>query len=243
MAFILHEINLFYKQFVTRKISANQIMKERKKMPKTISIIASCLVLILYSGCVSQDKYRELVTEHNSTRSQMKEDKEALFKLQAQNNQLLKENQKLLTAIDDLQFKLNSEKCTAEQSEKIISKATPPTDELLGPYSILLSSCQLQESVQKVLEKYKETDLKPFVVKVDLKDKGVWWRIFSGRYETRESAVDEKNTSGLADKIVLKATPADSVIAHDDHEADSTIAHDDENEPADDKSLLVRSEL
>jgi hypothetical protein len=83
-----------------------------------------------------------------------------------------------------------------------------------------------------VLEKYKETDLKPFVVKVDLGEKGVWWRIFSGHFDNRESANDEKDNSGLSDKIVLKAT-----------QADPTLAHDDENEPVNNKSLLVRSEL
>ena len=83
-----------------------------------------------------------------------------------------------------------------------------------------------------MLAKYKDANLEPFVVKVDLGEKGVWWRVFSGHYETRESAVVEKNNSDLSDKIVLKATQADSVLAHDD-----------ENEPANDKSLLVRSEL
>ena len=211
-------------------------MKERKDMPKKITIIASCLVLVLYSGCVSQDKYRKLETEHNSTQTQMKEDKETLFTLQAQNKQLLSENQRLLKTIDELNLKLDSEKSADELTEKIISKTAPSTapstDKLLGTYSILLSSCQLQESVQKVLAKYKDANLEPFVVKVDLGEKGVWWRVFSGHYETRESAVDEKNNNDLADKIVLKATQADSVLAHDD-----------ENEPANDKSLLVRSEL
>jgi hypothetical protein len=190
----------------------------------------------LYSGCVSQDEYRKLETEHNSTQTQMKENKETLFTLQAQNKQLLSENQRLLKTIDELNLKLDSEKSADELTEKIISKTAPSTapstDKLLGTYSILLSSCQLQESVQKVLAKYKEANLEPFVVKVDLGEKGVWWRVFSGHYETRESAVDEKNNSDLADKIVLKATQADSVLAHDD-----------ENEPANDKSLLVRSEL
>ncbi|MCP4622741.1 MAG: hypothetical protein GY850_04320 [bacterium] len=206
-------------------------MKERKEMPRKITIIASCLVLVLYSGCVSQDKYGKLETEHNSTQTQMEEDKENLIKLQAQNKQLLSENQRLLKTIDELNLKLDSEKSADEQTEKIISKTAPSTDES-GSYSILLSSCQLQESVQKVLSNYKETDLEPFVVKVDLGEKGIWWRIFSGHFATRESANDEKDNSGLSDKIVLKAT-----------QADSTLAHDDENETVNNDSLLVKREL
>ena len=157
-------------------------------MLKKIIIIASCSVLILFSGCVSQDKYRKLESEHNSTQTQMKEDKEANFKLQVQNKKLLSENQRLLKTIDDLMLELKNEKSTDEQTEKIISKTAPSTDGLPRPYSILLSSCQLQESIQKVLSYYKETNLEPFVVKVDLGDKGVWWRIFTGRFETRKIA-------------------------------------------------------
>jgi len=204
-------------------------MKERKEMLKKITIIASCSVLILFSGCVSQDKYRKLESESNSTQTQRKGDKEASFKLQVQNKKLLSENQRLLKTIDDLKLELKNEKSTDEQTEKIISKTAPSTDELPRPYSILLSSCQLQESVQKVLANYKETNLDPFVVKVDLGEKGVWWRIFTGHFETREIANDEKNNIGLADKIVLKENHADSILAQDG-----------ENEVVNIKSLLVQ---
>ncbi len=197
-------------------------------MLKKITIIASCSVLILFSGCVSQDKHRKLESEQNSTQTQMKEDKEASFKLQVQNKKLLSENQRLLKTIDDLKLELKNEKST---DEKIISKTAPSTDELPRPYSILLSSCQLQESVQKVLANYKETNLDPFVVKVDLGEKGVWWRIFTGHFENREIANDEKNIIGLADKIVLKANQADSMLAQDG-----------ENEVVNNKTLLVQKE-
>ena len=69
-------------------------MKERKEMLKKITIIASCSVLILFSGCVSQDKYRKPESEQNSTQTQRKEDKEASFNLQVQNKKLLSENQR-----------------------------------------------------------------------------------------------------------------------------------------------------
>jgi hypothetical protein len=227
-------VNLFILQKVRdpKKISVNQIAKERKKMPKIISIIVSCLVLVLYSGCVSQDKYRELETKHNNTQSKRKDEKHAMFNLQAQNNKLLNENQKLQTTIDDLQLQLNSEKCTDEQPENITSEQSTSTVALPGTYSILLSSCRFQESVQKVLLKYKDTDLKPYVVKVDLGAKGVWWRVFSGHFKTRESANNEKNNSGLGDKIVLKST-----------RSDSTLAHGSENEIVDNESLLVKREI
>jgi cell division septation protein DedD len=97
------------------------------------------------------------------------------------------------------------------QQEEIVSENTHPLDtneslkeESPGPYSILLSSCRLQESVQNVVTKYKKIGLNPYVVKVDLGEKGIWWRIYAGHYESREKAIKEKNKNGLSDKIVLK---------------------------------------
>jgi len=236
---------------MTRRYSRKpKILEERKEMLKKITTIASCLVLFLYSGCVSQDKYRKLEIEHSKTQMKMKEDKKALFALQVQNmklfqnTELLNENKRLQKTVDDLNLQLNSEKSTDAKIEKITSKTAPSTDELSRPYSILLSSCQLQESVQKVLSDYKETDLIPFVVKVDLGEKAVWWRIFAGHFETRESAIDEMNKSGLADKIILKTTQADPIFAHDTQSEpvnnNPVLAHDEEIEPVNNNSLLVK---
>jgi|GEM_PF-3976926 len=218
-------------------------------MPKKFAIIASCFVLVLFSGCVSQDKNRKLEIEHSNTQQQMREDKKALFALHVQdmkmfqNEELLKENQRLQKTIDELKLQLNSEKPTNVQIQKIISQTAPSTNELSRPYSILLSSCQLRESVQQVLLNYKKTDLKPFVVKVNLGEKGVWWRIFSGHYETRLRANNEKNNRGLADKIVLKANQADSMWVHDERNEpvnnNTVIAQDEENKSGKNKTVLA----
>jgi hypothetical protein len=225
-------------------------MEERKEMPKKITFIASCVVLVLFSGCVSQEKYRKLEIEHSNTQQQMREDKKALFALQVQNMkmfqdmELMKENQRLKKTIDELKLQLNSEKSYDVQSRKIISKTAPTTDELSRPYSILLSSCQLQESVQQVLLNYKKTDLKPFVVKVNLGEKGVWWRIFSGHFETRLMAINAKNNRGLADKIVLKTNQADSIWAQDKKNEpvnnNTAIAHDEENKAGENSTVLAQ---
>ncbi len=100
---------------------------------------------------------------------------------------------------------------TQAQQEKFESENVRLSDtneslkeESSRPYSILLSSCRLQESVQNVLTKYKKIGLNPYVVKVDLGGKGFWWRIYAGHYESREKAINEKSKYGLSDKIVLK---------------------------------------
>jgi hypothetical protein len=98
-----------------------------------------------------------------------------------------------------------------------------------------------------VLSDYKETNLEPFVVKVDLGEKAVWWRVFAGHFETRESAMDEMTKSGFADKIVLKTTQADPMFAHDAGSEpvnnNTVIAHDEEIEPVNNNSLLVKKEI
>lgn len=181
-------------------------------MIKKTTIIVSCSVLILLSGCASQDKYRKLEAEHNNAQLQMKEDKRAISNLQIQNQKLLNENQKLQGTNSALMAKLNNEESVRGQNEK----SELATDELSRPYSILLSSCQKQGSVQKVLSNYKGSKMAPFVVKVDLGEKGVWWRILKGHFETREAAVDAKNKGGLSDKTVMKRTHADLMLTDDD---------------------------
>ena len=97
------------------------------------------------------------------------------------------------------------------QHEESVSENTPALDtneglieESSGPYSILLSSCRQQDSVQNVLTKYRKAGLNPYAVKVDLGKKGVWWRVYAGRFESRDKAIKARNNYGLSDKIVIK---------------------------------------
>ena len=145
-------------------------------------------------------------SELNSTRAQVEEEKKSYANLQIQNETLNNENRQLSESIEDLKLELENEKRTAELMNSKHPEPGTFTEEMHHPYSILLSSCQRQESVEKVLSEYKEGDLEPYVVKVDLGEKGSWWRIFAGHYETREGAIIEMNKYGFTDKIVLKVS-------------------------------------
>lgn len=183
-------------------------------MLKKIIIVASCSVLILFSGCASQDKYRKLEAERNNAQLQIKEDKRVISNLQAQNKKLINENQKLQKTNTVLTARLNNGQSDGEQDKNITLQKARSAAPLSRPYSILLSSCQKQESVRKVLSSYQGSELNPFVVKVDLGEKGIWWRIFSGHFETRKAAVQAIHNSGLADKIVIKLAQADLMQAY-----------------------------
>ena len=162
------------------------------------------LSLVLFSGCVSQNKYRELETEIKGTQTQVVENEKIFVNLQSQNEQLLNETKNLKKAIEDLKLGFQKENLTVEETESKNSKSDTLTGKTSRPYSILLSSCQKQESIQKVLSEYNQIELEPYVVKVNLGENGIWWRIFAGHYETREKAIRAINNFGLTDKIILK---------------------------------------
>lgn len=198
-------------------------------MLKKITFIVLGLSLVLFSGCVSQNKYRELETDLKSTQTQVEENEKIYVTLQVQNEKLLNETKHLLQAIEDLKIELRKENFTVEQTESKNSKSDTLTDETSRAYSIWLSSCQQQESVQKVLSEYKKINLEPYAVKVDLGENGIWWRIYAGHYETREDAIREKSKYGLTDKIVLKEPYANYADTYDN-----------KNEAVNKKPLIVQ---
>ena len=188
----------------------SQMLKERIVMIKKFVFIFLGLSLALFSGCVSPNKYKAMETELNNTQTQMKAEKKSIADLRIQNEKLNNENIRLSESIEYLKLELEKEKLATDPIEGTNPESDSYADEKHLPYSILLSSCQKRESVEKVLSEYKESDLVPYVVKVDLGEKGSWWRIFMGHYETREGAIIEMNKFGFADKIVLKASNAES---------------------------------
>jgi hypothetical protein len=56
------------------------------------------------------------------------------------------------------------------------------------PYSIYLGSYDSIESVKKATMGYEETGLTPYWIKIDLGEKGIWFRLFADYFQTREEA-------------------------------------------------------
>jgi len=56
------------------------------------------------------------------------------------------------------------------------------------PYSIYLGSYNSIESVKKAKMDYEEIGLTPYWIKIDLGEKGTWFRLFAGYFQTREEA-------------------------------------------------------
>jgi hypothetical protein len=63
--------------------------------------------------------------------------------------------------------------------------AKPPVS---YPYSIYLGSYGSSERAKKAMSRYEKKGLSPYWVEVDLGDKGIWFRIFTGYFPNREEA-------------------------------------------------------
>jgi cell division septation protein DedD len=58
----------------------------------------------------------------------------------------------------------------------------------LYPYSVYLGSYRTTEGLQEAVSSYRKRGLSPYWVKIDLGQKGIWFRVFTGFFETREKA-------------------------------------------------------
>jgi len=76
------------------------------------------------------------------------------------------------------------------QAGKDLPKKTPDIKRkaLSYPYSIYLGSFSTLEVLQKALSKYRTIGMSPYWVKVDLGDKGIWYRLYSEYFQTRREA-------------------------------------------------------
>ena len=70
----------------------------------------------------------------------------------------------------------------------------------LRPYTIMLASCKLRKSADVVVSKHRKLGLTPYIVKVDLGDKGEWLRILAGHFENQEEALEIKKKNRLTMK-------------------------------------------
>ena len=100
-----------------------------------------------------------------------------------------------------------------EDASKTIARKTavPLKQKSNHPYSILLSSCRLPQSAQKIVTEYKKVGLTPYVAKVEFKNGDVWLRVFAGQYQTRKEALTVKQKHHLS-KALVKKTPYTNLI-------------------------------
>ena len=83
------------------------------------------------------------------------------------------------------------------------------------PYSIMLASCRRPDSAQNVMNTNRRKGLTPYVVRVDLGPKGIWWRVFEGKYSSAAEASDIQSRYKLSGALVKKTPYAIQIGAFD----------------------------
>lgn len=105
----------------------------------------------------------------------------------------------------------------AVQSDK--ASKPPPVEktaasvkqESYHPYSLMLSSCRLRQSANKIVSDYQKAGLTPYIVKVKFGNGDEWLRVLTGHYRTRREALKVKKEQQLSGAIVKK-TPYTNLI-------------------------------
>lgn len=82
---------------------------------------------------------------------------------------------------------------------------------LLSPYSIQLGSYRTLERAKKAITHYSKRGLSPYWVKVNLKEKGIWYRVFTGYFEDKQKADIFRQEYGLTESVIKK-TPYANLI-------------------------------
>jgi hypothetical protein len=66
------------------------------------------------------------------------------------------------------------------------------------PYSVYLGSYRTAERLEKAISVYQRKGLSPYWAKVDLGDKGIWFRLFAGYFTTKEAAENYIKSNHIA---------------------------------------------
>lgn len=79
------------------------------------------------------------------------------------------------------------------------------------PYSLHLGSYHTLEKAHQTISDYLRSGLDPYLVKVRLKEKGVWWRIYLGHYASYQAAANDKTRLNLSEATVKETAYANLI--------------------------------
>ncbi len=95
---------------------------------------------------------------------------------------------------------------TVKPAEQVVAPSKPPAPQY--PYSVYLGSFKAPEAVKKALSDYQAKGLPAYWARVDLGEKGVWFRFFTGYFRTKEEAekfISDRNIQGAAPRLTKYA--------------------------------------
>lgn len=93
----------------------------------------------------------------------------------------------------------------AKAADNVATAANPPKPQA-GDFSIQVASFKQEQSAQQELEKLLKKEFPAFVESRDLADKGTWYRVYVGRFESKQKAGEYlKNVqASYKDSFIIK---------------------------------------
>lgn len=80
------------------------------------------------------------------------------------------------------------------------------------PYSIKLASIRRKAHAQHGLKEFKKDNTDPFIARLDLgAERGIWWNIYTGHFETKEEALEVWKTLDRPDSHIKKLAYANFI--------------------------------
>ncbi|MBN1103988.1 MAG: SPOR domain-containing protein, partial [Deltaproteobacteria bacterium] len=77
----------------------------------------------------------------------------------------------------------------------------PPVVVSPTPFSLYLGSFHSLDQARRAISTYSEKGISPYWVRVDLGEKGVWWRIFAGQFKNQEEAEKFGVEKGITEAV------------------------------------------
>jgi hypothetical protein len=143
-----------------------------------------------------EEKLAELETP--TTKTQPKEDK-ARVEENEQSMSISNQPRPPDVAVKEPQTAADQTQPAAKPAAPEVAPLQPPPPQY--PYSVYLGSFKSTKAVNKALIEYQEKGLSVYWTRVDLADKGVWYRVFTGYFRTKEDTekfIRDRNIQGAS---------------------------------------------
>ena len=79
------------------------------------------------------------------------------------------------------------------------------------PYSLHLGSYRSLTKALETVPHFMDTGLAPYLVKVNLGQRGTWWRVYAGYFKSHQAAQEKKKWHNLSEAAIIKTTYANLI--------------------------------
>lgn len=193
----------------------NKVVIFEKKELVLISLLVLVLIVTSFTIGVKMGKRISLdssgvTTEDKKTvelKSSVEEDVEKTLSTDAQ----LTDEEKLKKLMDESKEKLSDElsKFSSEEAKNAVTTEAPAApNPLAGKYTIQLGSYNTIEEAKQFAEGFTVRGYNPIINEVKIKDKGTWFRVSLGAFDTVEAAKkyirEEKSLFAGQDHVITE---------------------------------------